>query len=71
MNGDKTLYGWLFTYNPFTDKWRAAKSEHKEELFSSFKGENVISSSKIETLIELIIKTDGDRDKIEKLLKKS
>lgn len=65
----KNLHGWYFTYNYYTDKWSAAKSENKEQLASGDKG-GVLRSSSIHTLIELVYKTNGDKNKINKLLKK-
>ena len=62
------LHGWYITYNQYTDKFCAAKSENKEELASGNKG-NVICSSSINTLIEIIEKTDGDKEKLNNLIK--
>lgn len=44
---------WVFHYNIYTKKWEAAKREHYVELFSGDKG-NVLKSSSISTLIEII-----------------
>lgn len=60
------LYDWVFSYNPYTRKWRAAKRENYNELFSG--GDTIISSSSIDTLIEIIIKTGGDISKADKLV---
>lgn len=69
MKGNKNnLYDWVFNYNPYTDKWRAAKRDNYTDLFSKSLEDTVLSSSRIETLVELITKTDGDRVKIEALL---
>lgn len=62
------LYGWVFTYNPYTEQYLAAKREYYHELFSGDEG-NVLRSNDIKVLEALIIKTNGDKDKIEKLLK--
>jgi hypothetical protein len=48
------LEGWLFTYNAFTNEWMAADRDHYQELFNG--GDNVIKSSKLHTLEELIMK---------------
>jgi hypothetical protein len=62
---DSNLYGWVFIQG-LDGKWAAAKREYYFELFSGDKG-NVLKSSSIDDLIELITKTNGDKDKIEKL----
>jgi hypothetical protein len=67
MNNQE-LYGWVFTFNPYQQVWLAAKRENSNELFSGNEG-NVLKSSSINTLQQLIIKTDGDEEKIKKLLK--
>lgn len=64
----EVLYDFVFNFNPYTQKWNAVKRENYNELFNGDKG-NVISSSSISTLEELIVKTAGDREKIEKLVK--
>lgn len=62
------LYGWIFHYNHFTAAWSAARREDYNDLFSNRKSTNVLSSSKIETLVEIICRTNGDASKISKLL---
>lgn len=60
----RILYKWLFHYNPFTHKWDAFT---REDYLAYFNGEKKpISSSDINTLVELIGKTDGDISKLEK-----
>lgn len=61
------LAGWLFTFNPHTQCYDAAKREHMFELFNGDLG-NVLSSKVMSTLEALIIKTDGDQVKIKALL---
>jgi hypothetical protein len=62
----KTLYDWLFHYNPFTHKWNAFR---REDYSAYFNGEKKpISSKDLDTLVELIGRTDGDDKKISKLL---
>ena len=63
------LHGWLFTYNSLNSMWRACLREDSNELFNDFKSDKVISSSRVETLQELIIKTGGDINKLNKLIK--
>lgn len=63
------LYGWIFHFNHFANVWSAAKREHYNELFSSRSSSNILSSSRIETLVEIISRTNGESAKIKKLLK--
>jgi len=56
------LYKWLFHYNIYTHKWCAFTREDYLDYFNGKK--EPISSSNINTLIEIIEKTDGDLSKI-------
>jgi hypothetical protein len=61
------LHNWLFHYNPYQKHWAAFK---REESNSYFNGElkNPLVSKKQNTLIDIIVKTNGDEKKIKKLL---
>ncbi len=61
------LHNWLFHYNPYQKHWAAFK---REESSSYFNGElkNPLVSKKYNTLIDIIVKTNGDEKKIKKLL---
>lgn len=67
----ENLYNWVFNYNPYTKLWNATKREYYALLFSATsKNSNLVLKSKdINTLIELITKTDGESNKIKKLIK--
>lgn len=60
-------YGWLFTFNPYTDRWNATTSDHKEELFSG--GKHVVHAREIDSIETMIIKHDGKLDEILKHIK--
>jgi hypothetical protein len=62
------LHDWIFHYNVYTSKWEAAKRDNYTDLFSSRK-ENILRSSRIETLVEIIRKTNGEKKKINQLVK--
>jgi hypothetical protein len=69
MKQDKSnLYGWVFHYNPYQDKWSCALRDNAADLFSNRKSENVYSSSEIKTLIDLITKTNMAPRELSKLL---
>lgn len=61
MNKD-TLYQWLFHYNHYSEKWSAFKREDYVDVFNGKK--KPLSSSNINTLIEIIGKTKGDITKL-------
>lgn len=62
------LQDWVFHWNEYTDRWEAVKRDHYTELWNGDNG-NVIRSKNVDTLIALIIKGDGDIEKINKLVK--
>lgn len=64
---NEELYGWVFSYNPFIDKWMSTNRDNYHKLFSNIDDESVIKSSSIDTLCELIIKNKGDLSKILKI----
>lgn len=66
----QNLYDWVFHYNHFTDLWGAARRDDKDLLFSSIKSDKILRSKNIQTLIELICITNGDKQKINNLCKK-
>ncbi len=55
---------WLYNYNIYEQCWRACKREHYLELFSNNDSGNVLKSSKIDTLVEIVNKTNGDLTKL-------
>ena len=63
----KILYDWLFHYNPFTKLWCATTRSNKDLLFNNEKSPNVIKSSNINTLIEIIVMGKGDINTINNL----
>lgn len=61
------LQNWVFHYNTYTSKWAAIPRELYSEYWSDLELPGVLRSSKIETLISLINKYDGDVDKLKEL----
>lgn len=61
------LYQWWFTYNPMTQVWCACHNEYKNAVYNDHTSPNVIRSKSIDTLIELIIRTDGNIEEMNKL----
>ena len=56
---EHSLYGWLFTYNNYKKQWSAFKSEDKEAYFNNSECKSKITSKTIDTLLYMIITTDG------------
>ena len=62
------LNEWVFHFNPFTKTWAAIHRSDYLEYWNNQKSKKVLRSSKIETLIELLVKGDGDIKTINKLV---
>ena len=62
--------GWVFTYSPHDEKQKAVNRDNYSKLWSDVNNEAVIKSSKVETLIEIITKGQGDLKTILKLKEK-
>lgn len=52
------IYDWVFHYNIYTNIWNAIPREKYSEYWNDNKVDGVISSKKIETLIEIINRGD-------------
>ena len=61
------LYNWVFTYNPYIKKYMAAPRDHVRELFNGDEG-HVLMSTSMQTLELIIMKTNGDKTKLKKLV---
>lgn len=66
---NQSLYNWIFHYNPWTDMWNAFPREKHNDYFNDPYDSSmvVIRSSKIETLISLLYRIDGDPEKLDNL----
>lgn len=66
---EHSLYGWLFTYNTYTKNWNAFKSEDKEAYFNNpLECKSIITSKTIDTLLYMIITTDGKPENFDSLV---
>jgi hypothetical protein len=57
---NKELYGWIFVYFPYEDRWKATNRDNYFKLWNEGKQEEVLESRSINSLQELIIKGRGD-----------
>ena len=62
------LYDWIFNYNPYKKEWRAVKREDYSLLFSAINSNQIIRSSDLNTLVEIISATNGDTTKLKNLI---
>lgn len=63
------LYGWIFSFNPYTQYWYAAKREDYFKLFSNQADKSILKSKEITTLEFLINKFDGNLSRINLFIK--
>ena len=61
------IHGWVFT--KIGDTWIAATRDDYNYIWNDINHEHLLKSSKMETLIEIIIKCEGELDKILKFKK--
>lgn len=65
------LYDWVFRFNPYDDKWYATRRSNYNELFSNVSSNDVLRSSEVSTLVHIIKRTNGDKNKINQILNES
>ncbi len=63
---NNTTYSWIF-HQRLDGVWESVKREHYHEIWNGNR-QHVLSSSNLDTLIEIVRKTDGDPDKINQLI---
>lgn len=66
---DTSLYHYVFHYNGYTGLWSAIPRDVYQQYWNDPDVPGVIRSSSIQTLTEIIYKTNGNLELIEKLLK--
>lgn len=70
MESKKYLFGWVFTYNPMEDRWKATNRDNYFKLWNEAHHEAILESRNIDSLIEIIIKGEGDLKTILKIKEK-
>lgn len=60
------MYDWVINYNPFTSNWQAAHRDNMNALYSD--RTKLIESPSLLTLVEILNKTNGIRQELDKLL---
>lgn len=61
------LYDFVFHFNPYTELWAAVHRDDYLQYWSDGNHPRIIRSKSVDTLQQLIIKTGGDKSKIEQL----
>jgi hypothetical protein len=59
MNNGKFMYGWIFTYNPIEDRWKATNRDNYFKLWNEGHHEAILESKNIDSLQDMIIKANG------------
>jgi hypothetical protein len=62
------LYDWVFHHNGYTKSWAAIPRELYTQYWDKHDHPNILKSSKLETLLELLHKSKGDTDVINKMI---
>jgi len=67
-NNDYALYNYVFHYNAYNKNWAAIPRELYNDYWSDSTKPGILRSKSIDTLIEILHKTGGDKKKISKLV---
>jgi hypothetical protein len=66
--GNAFMYNWVFHYNPFTELWIAIHRDDYMKYWDKLDCNRCIKSKNISDLKDLLYKTKGDVDEIEKIV---
>ena len=61
------LEDWVFHYNSITNNWAAIPRECYSEYWNNYKHPDILRSKHLNTLLDLLHKTKGDKNTIEDL----
>jgi hypothetical protein len=63
------LYNWVFHFNVYTNIWAAIPRSLVQKYFNDLETPGVLFSRELDTLADLICRTNGDEESIDALLK--
>lgn len=63
------LYNWVFHFNVYTNVWAAIPRGLVQNYFNDLETPGVLFSRELDTLADLICRTNGDEGSIDALLK--
>lgn len=66
-NDQLYLVNWVFHFNPYSNTWVAIPRDKYNEYWDNYNHPDILRSSSINTLLELLHRSKGDRSLIEKL----
>lgn len=66
--GNAFMYNWIFHYNPFSEIWVAIHRDNYMEYWDNQDCNRCLKSKNISDLKELLYKTKGSPEEIEKLI---
>lgn len=66
---DSPLYHFVFHFNPYTGLWAAIHRDDYLDYWSDSSNPRVIRSKSLSTLQEIVLRTGGDLNKIEQLVR--
>lgn len=66
MINSEALYEWVFHYNSYTELWNAFQRKDYTQYFNNHNDPTltVIRSREIKTLVDILIRLNGDETKI-------
>lgn len=67
QEAEKVLYGYVFHFSNYTGLWNAIPRDQYNQYWDNSKTDGVLRSKSIETLVEIIQKTNGSKSLIEQL----
>jgi hypothetical protein len=67
--GMQDVYNWLFHFNVYNNTWAAIPRDLVGKYLNDPKTQGVLFSRELDTLVDLILRTGGDEESIDELLK--
>lgn len=64
------LYNWVFHFNSYANLWAAIPRDSYTEYWDRYDHPDVLKSSKLETLLELLHKSKGDVELLNTIITK-
>lgn len=65
------LYDWVLHFNPYTNLWAAVPRDVYREYWDKHDHPNVLKSSNLQTLLELLHKSKGDVEVLNNIITKA
>lgn len=65
---DTSAYHFVFHYNAYSKLWSAIPRDSYNDYWNDTNHPDIIRSTEINTLMDLLYKTDGNKNKLEQLI---